>query len=106
MKIVAVTSCPSGVAHTYMAAEAIEKAAKAAGIGVKVETQGSIGIENELTATDVSEADVVVITKDMDIKNMDRFKNSTIVRISIGDAIKKTPALMQKIKDHIEKKNA
>ncbi|MPW25666.1 PTS fructose-like transporter subunit IIB [Alkalibaculum sp. M08DMB] len=106
MKIVAVTSCPSGVAHTYMAAEAIEKAAKAAGIGVKVETQGSIGIENELTASDISEADVVVITKDMDIKNTDRFKNSKVVKISIGDAIKKAPTLMQKIKDHVEKKNS
>lgn len=106
MKIVAVTSCPSGVAHTYMAAEAIEKAAKAAGIEVKVETQGSIGIENELTPADVSEADVVILTKDMDIKNTDRFKNSTVVKIAIGDAIKKAPALMQKIKDHVDKKNA
>lgn len=106
MKIVAVTSCPSGVAHTYMAAEAIEKAAKAAGIGVKVETQGSIGIENELTPSDVSEADVVILTKDMDIKNADRFKDSKVVKIFIGDAIKKAPALMQKIKEYVDNKKA
>ena len=49
MKILAVTACPSGVAHTYMAAEAIERAAKAKGIEIKVETQGSIGIENRIT---------------------------------------------------------
>ncbi len=49
MKVIAVTACPSGVAHTYMAAEALEKAAKQEGIEIKVETQGSIGIENELT---------------------------------------------------------
>ncbi|HCO6115498.1 TPA: hypothetical protein OBO95_003907 [Escherichia coli] len=56
-KIIAVTACPSGVAHTYMAAEALESAAKAKGWEVKVETQGSIGLENELTAEDVASAD-------------------------------------------------
>ena len=59
-RIIAVTACPSGVAHTYMAAEALESAAKAKGWQVKVETQGSIGIENELTAEEIAlvEADV------------------------------------------------
>ena len=55
--IIAVTACPSGVAHTYMAAEAIERAAKAKGWECKVETQGSIGLENELTPEDVAAAD-------------------------------------------------
>ena len=50
MKLLAITSCPSGVAHTYMAAEALQKAAKKRGIEIKVETQGSIGVENEITA--------------------------------------------------------
>ncbi|STI82583.1 fructose-like specific PTS system EIIB component 2) [Escherichia coli] len=62
-KIIAVTACPSGVAHTYMAAEALESAAKAKGWEVKVETQGSIGLENELTAEDVASADMVILTK-------------------------------------------
>jgi fructose-specific PTS system IIB-like component len=53
MNILAVTSCPSGVAHTYMAAEALEREAKARGIKIKVETQGSIGIENQITMDDV-----------------------------------------------------
>ena len=68
-KIIAVTACPSGVAHTYMAAEALESAAKAKGWEVKVETQGSIGLENELTAEDVASADMVILTKDIGIKN-------------------------------------
>ena len=61
-KIIAVTACPSGVAHTYMAAEALESAAKAKGWEVKVETQGSIGLENELTAEDdaVKRADAIM----------------------------------------------
>lgn len=67
-KIIAVTACPSGVAHTYMAAEALESAAKAKGWEVKVETQGSIGLENELTAEDVASADMVILTKDIGIK--------------------------------------
>lgn len=60
--IIAVTACPSGVAHTYMAAESLESAAKAKGWQVKVETQGSIGIENELTAEEIAAADMVILT--------------------------------------------
>ncbi|KGG80643.1 PTS system fructose-like transporter subunit EIIB [Caloranaerobacter azorensis H53214] len=104
MKVIAVTACPSGVAHTYMAAEALEKAAKQEGIEIKVETQGSIGIENELTQEDIMSADVVILTKDMGIKNEERFKGKTIVRVGVSDAIKKAPALMKKIKAHIESK--
>ena len=57
MNIVAVTACPTGIAHTYMAAEQIEKTAKALGHHIKVETQGAMGIENELSAEDIREAD-------------------------------------------------
>ncbi|VFS56525.1 EIIBC-Fru [Raoultella planticola] len=67
-RIIAVTACPSGVAHTYMAAESLESAARAKGWQVKVETQGSIGIENELSADDVASADIVILTKDIGIK--------------------------------------
>jgi fructose-specific PTS system IIB-like component len=63
--IIAVTACPSGVAHTYMAAESLESA-EAKGWQVKVETQGSIGIENELTAEEIA-ADMVILTKDIGI---------------------------------------
>ena len=66
MKVVGVTACPSGVAHTYMAAEALSLAGKKAGIEVKVETQGSAGIENELTAEEIKEAGGVVFWVDAD----------------------------------------
>ena len=86
MKFLAVTACPSGVAHTYMAAEAIEKACRERGIEVKVETQGSIGIENEITADDVKDADIVILTKDMPIKNEEKFGDLPKARIAISDA--------------------
>ncbi|WP_394154416.1 PTS fructose-like transporter subunit IIB [Vibrio maritimus] len=104
--IVAVTACPSGVAHTYMAAEAVEAAAKAKGWDCKVETQGSIGIENELSAQDIAGADIVILTKDIGIKNEDRFKGKTIVRIGVSDAVKRSEAVMDKIAAHLEKAKA
>ncbi|NTW71752.1 MAG: PTS fructose-like transporter subunit IIB [Eubacteriaceae bacterium] len=101
MKVVAATACPSGVAHTYMSAEALERAFKKAGHTIKVETQGSIGVENELTAADVAEADYVILTKDMGIKHEERFAGKKIVRIMIGDAIKKADAIVKKLEDHL-----
>lgn len=97
----AVTACPSGVAHTYMAAEALESAAKAKGWDVKVETQGSIGLENELTAEDVASADMVILTKDIGIKFEERFAGKTIVRVNISDAVKRADAIMSKIEAHL-----
>ena len=94
-KIIAVTACPSGVAHTYMAAEALESAAKAKGWEVKVETQGSIGLENELTAEDVASADMVILTKDIGIKFEERFAGN------ISDAVKRADAIMSKIEAHL-----
>ncbi|WCE32112.1 PTS fructose-like transporter subunit IIB [Vibrio sp. SCSIO 43137] len=99
--VVAVTACPSGVAHTYMAAEAIEAAAKAKGWNCSVETQGSIGIENELTAEQVASADVVILTKDIDIKNQERFEGKMVVRIGVSDAVKRAAAVMDKIEAHL-----
>jgi fructose-specific PTS system IIB-like component len=97
MKILAVTACPSGVAHTYMAAEAIEKAAKAKGHQVKVETQGSIGVENEIVMDDVKDADFVILTKDIAIKNTERFAGKRVVKVGISDAVKKAPQLIAKL---------
>lgn len=97
MKILGVTSCPTGIAHTYMAAEALEKEAKARGHEVKVETQGSIGIENEITEKDLEGATVVILTKETAIKGQDRFKGIPIVRVSIGNLIKKTGAILDAV---------
>lgn len=99
--LIAVTACPSGVAHTYMAAEAIETAAKAKGWNCSVETQGSIGIENELTAEQVAAADVVVLTKDIDIKNQERFEGKMVVRIGVSDAVKRAATILDKIETHL-----
>lgn len=103
MKILAVTACPSGVAHTYMSAEAIAKKCKDRGWEVKVETQGSIGVENVITEEDVKDADAVILTKDMPIKNEERFKGKLIARVGIGDAIKKTDAILNKIEAMVKK---
>lgn len=97
MKLIGVTSCPSGVAHTYMAAEALEIAAKAKGWDVKIETQGAIGIENELTLEDVASADVVLLTKDIAIKNEERFAGKKIVRITVTQAAKQAPDIITKL---------
>ncbi|MCC4800962.1 PTS fructose-like transporter subunit IIB [Enterovibrio norvegicus] len=97
MKLIGVTSCPSGVAHTYMAAEALETAAKAKGWDVKIETQGAIGIENVLTAADVEGADVVVLTKDIAIKQEERFNGKKIVRVTVAQAAKQAPEIIAKL---------
>lgn len=73
MKIVAVTACPTGIAHTYMAAEALQKAATALGLKIKVETQGAMGMENMLTARDIAAAELVLIASDIEIEQKDRF---------------------------------
>ncbi|WP_434355048.1 PTS fructose-like transporter subunit IIB [Parasalinivibrio latis] len=103
MKVLGVTSCPSGVAHTYMAAEALEQAAKAKGWAVKIETQGSIGIENEIAMGEISDADVIILTKDIAIKKEERFAGKKIVRIGVADAVKKAPQIMEKIAEHFAK---
>lgn len=99
MKIVAVTSCPSGVAHTYMSAESLELSAKKFGIEIKVETQGGSGIDNELSLKDIDEATCVILTNDVEIRNMERFKGKKVVRMSVSEIIKKSDALIKKIKD-------
>lgn len=104
MKFLAVTACPSGVAHTYMSAEALEKAAKNKGIEIKIETQGSIGIENRITPEDVASADAVILTKDMPIIDEDRFKGKPIVRVGVSDAIKKADQIIAKIEEKLNAK--
>jgi PTS system fructose-specific IIC component len=98
MKIVAITSCPTGIAHTYMAAEALEMAAKEMGVEIKVETQGSVGAENKLTATDISEAKAVIIAADTNVSK-DRFSGKDIVEVAVKEAIKDAKGLIQRAID-------
>ena len=102
MKVLGVTACPTGVAHTYMAAEALKRACEARGFEVKVETQGSIGVENEITASDVEGADVVILSKDIAIKGKERFNGIPVVNVKISDIIKKTEPLLDKVLKHLE----
>ncbi len=88
MNIVAVTACPTGIAHTYMAAERLEKAARRLGHTIKVETQGAMGIENELSADDIARADIVILAAGIAVRNRDRFEGMRIVEVPVQDAIK------------------
>ena len=96
MKIVAVTACPTGIAHTYMAAEQLEKTATALGYQIKVETQGAMGIENELSAKDIREADAAVFAVDIEIEKRERFRGKKIVQVPVQEAIKNPKAVLEK----------
>ena len=103
MNIVAVTACTAGIAHTYLVAEKLQKAAEELGHNIKVETQGSAGIENELTAKDIADADVVIYTHDIAIRNTDRFAGKKIVDVPISTAMKQPKSLISKIEKKLAK---
>lgn len=97
MKIVGVTACPSGVAHTYMAAEALIIAGKKHGVEVLIETQGGAGVEDKLTQKDIQEAVCVILTNDVSIKGEERFKGKKVLKMGVSDVIKRADALVVKI---------
>lgn len=99
MKLLAVTACPTGVAHTYMAKKALEDAAKKFGHTIKVEAQGALGIENEITQQEVDEADVIILAIEVGIAKNERFKGKKIVNIPIKTAIKSPENLMKSIQE-------
>ena len=92
-KILAVTSCPTGIAHTYMAAEGIEKAAKAKGCFVKIETRGSGGAKNVLTDKEIDEADCIIVAADAQVP-MDRFDVKKLIECQVSDGISKADQLV------------
>lgn len=93
-KLLAVTSCPTGIAHTYMAAEALEKAAKAADCQIKIETRGSAGAKNVLTAEEIAAADCIVVAADAKVP-MDRFDGKKVISCQVSDGISKADRLVQ-----------
>src|SRR5512147_1685898 len=93
-KIAAVMACPTGIAHTVMAAEALEKTAKVMGHTLRAEMQGSVGAQNVLTEQEIREADTVIIATDIHI-NMDRFGGMPVYAVSTSDAIRKTRAVIE-----------
>lgn len=96
MKLLAITSCPNGIAHTYMAAENLQKAADKLGIQMKIETQGGIGVENELTEKDIREADGIIIAADRAV-NKDRFVGKKLLVVGVQDGIRRPEELIQKV---------
>ena len=94
-RIVAITACPTGVAHTFMAAEAIESEAKKRGWWVKVETRGSVGAGNAITAEEVAAADLVIVAADIEV-DLDKFAGKPMYRTSTGLALKKTAQELDK----------
>ena len=96
MKIVAVTACPTGIAHTYMAAEQLEKTAKSLGHQIRVETQGAMGIENALSSKDIREADVAIFAIDIEVEQRDRFSGKKIVQVPVQEAIKNPKGVLTK----------
>lgn len=94
-RVVAVTACPTGVAHTFMAAEAIETEAKKRGWWVKVETRGSVGAGNAITPEEVAEADLVIVAADIEV-DLAKFAGKPMYRTSTGLALKKTAQELDK----------
>ncbi len=97
MKIVAVTACPTGVAHTYMAAEQLEKTARTLGHTIKVETQGAMGIEHELAQADIDAADVVIIAADISVERPERFARSRKVEVPVQEVLKHPQSVFSKL---------
>ncbi|BBW97817.1 hypothetical protein GsuE55_26500 [Geobacillus subterraneus] len=87
MKVLAITSCPNGIAHTYMAAENLQKAAQKLGVEMKVETQGSIGVENELTEQEIREADGIIIAADKTV-DKSRFVGKRLIEVGVQEGIR------------------
>lgn len=87
MKIVGITACPTGIAHTYMAQAGLEKECKKRGFTAKIETQGSMGSENELTEREIREADVVILAVDITIEGQDRFDDKLVLEVNVGKAV-------------------
>lgn len=94
LRILAITSCPNGIAHTYMAAENLQKAASNLGVSMKVETQGSIGVENELSANEIQEADGIIIAADKSVEKS-RFIGKRLIETGVQDGIRKPEQLIQ-----------
>ncbi|MBO0456010.1 PTS fructose transporter subunit IIB [Enterococcus hulanensis] len=96
MKIVGITACTAGIAHTYIAKDKLVKAAEKMGDTIKIETQGSIGVEDELGSNDIEEADVVILATDISV-GKERFEGKPVVEIPISMVMKSADGIMKKL---------
>lgn len=97
-KLLGVTGCPTGIAHTYMAEEALKEAAKKLGAETKVETNGAVGVENALTAEDIAECDGIIVACDKNV-DMKRFNGKKVIEVSVSEGINKAEELVQAMLD-------
>lgn len=103
MKIVAVAACTSGIAHTYIAKEKLIRAAESMGHEIHVETQGTIGTEDELTTQQIQEADVVILAIDIAITGTERFEGKKTLKVPTNVCVKAPKQLIQKIEEELKK---
>ena len=102
-KLIAITACATGVAHTYMAEKALLKAAKKMGVLMKVETQGATGIGNKLTAKDVQIGEAVIFATDTKVRDADRFDGKKILQVNVCDPIKDAEKVINSALDAADK---
>lgn len=100
--IIGVCACPAGIAHTYMAAENLERHGKKLGHTVKIETNGSAGVENRLSAEDIQQADYVIIAADTRVE-MERFRGKKLIEVSVSDAVRKVDRVFAKLNETVKK---
>lgn len=101
MFLVGITACTAGIAHTYLCKEKLLRAAQQLGHTCRIETQGSIGIEDALTAKEIADADVVLIAADINIAGRERFAGKKIVEVPMRTVVKSPKALLQKIEEKL-----
>lgn len=99
MKIVGVCACTVGIAHTYIAQEKLENAAKNAGHEIHVETQGTIGVENALTDEQIKNADIVILAVDVKISGRERFEGKRVIQVPTQVAVKSPTKLIEKAEE-------
>jgi fructose-specific PTS system IIB-like component len=100
-KLIGLCACPMGLAHTFMAAEALEKAAKEKGYDVKVETQGSDGIKNKLTPEDIAQADIIIHSVAITPEGMDRFEGYDVYEVGLQELIKNPKGVLDEIEEDL-----
>lgn len=100
-KIVAVTACIAGIAHTYMAKANLEKFSKKHDIEIKVETQGAMGMENKLSTSDIESADIVIFAVDTNVSERDRFLGKKIIEVGTTEVIKNGEKIIEDILNKI-----
>lgn len=106
MKIVGITACPTGIAHTYITKKKILEAAENCGYPCRIETQGTIGVEDKLTPQEIADADVVLLAVDVKISGEERFKGKPVVRCRTEDVMRNTEGFLKKIESALaEKRN-